>query len=103
MVRWGVVVGQVQARKLSRGLLLPVTVGADLVSLPLQAETVGVVAIGTKDSLLIHPALQERSIDVHFFANLPVWEIEPLSQRLQAEVVAEGAVVRIPLTEPAPS
>ena len=56
---------------------------AECVSLQIQLSGVGVMAIGTGDPLLVHAALKEGPVDLHFVENLTVGVVETLLQKRQ--------------------
>jgi hypothetical protein len=78
VVGWSVV--------LARSVL--VTRRARRIAFVLQFQRMRIVAIGTANSLVIHPALDERSVHINFVFDLTIIEIRARLQRFEIEVVA---------------
>jgi hypothetical protein len=66
-----------------------VTLEAELVPFAHQSETVAVVTVAAADPLRVHPALQERAVDVDLVADLTVGVIEALAEERRQHVVEQ--------------
>ena len=66
--------------------------GAKLIALVFQLQRVRVVAIATLDSLVVHLALNERTVNVHFVFDLAIGVVRFLSQKFvrTAIVIVSG-------------
>ena len=58
-----------------------------LVTLMFQPRRMWIVAIRTANSLVVHLALDERAVDIHFVQNLAVGIISVGKQKFVGEVV----------------
>ncbi len=64
------------------------TRGASLVARMLQFQRMRVMAIGTANSLVVHPALDERSIHVNFVLDLAIGKVRVSLQDFLLKVIA---------------
>jgi len=74
-----------------RELDLGVASKADRIAGKMKLTGMGVVAVGTGDTLGVHPALQERPVDIDLLLNLTVGVIEALLQKRQAMGIPDGS------------
>ncbi len=61
----------------------------DLVPIMFETSGMGIVAIGTANIFVVHPALDERSEDIVLVQNLPVGIVGIFGQQFVIEVVVE--------------
>ena len=81
---------------------IPVALETDAIALRAQRQPMGIMAIRTPHSRLVHPALDERSPDVDLVLNLPVRVVEPLGQPGGQKVIEKRARVAIELADAMP-
>ena len=95
-----VVVGRCQGRIVGARVAgvrwnFTVATGAKSVVVVEEFEGVWIVAVFALHTGVVHLRLQERTVDVHFLQDLPIWIVQPGEYEFGEEVIQEGAPVGV--------